>query len=751
VVHGPDSEVLFCNPMASTLLGLTEEQMRGRTAADPGWRFLREDGAALPLEEYPVNQVLSSGQAVYSVMVGIRYPDRAEPDWVLCNGFPVSDSKGKVLQVVVTFSDITERRRVEKKLRESEELYRSILNASPDGVAITDTEGRILMVSRVARTMFAIEQEEDMIGRPAMDFIAPESRKRAASMIALRFQGAKHGMSEYLGLRADGSTFDLEINSEIIRGEQGQPAQMVTVVRDITERKRVEKALRESEERYRSIVHASPDNITIIDLEGRVLMISPAGLRMWHSEREAEMVGHQVAEFIDPADRDRALSNFALMLQGLKSGPTEYRGLRRDGSALDVEVDGELIRDAEGKPVQTVLIIRDITERKALEARLRQSQKMESVGRLAGGVAHDFNNLLTVINGYATFLSNQLNVRDPLREHAVEIGKAGERAASLTAQLLAFGRKQLIRARALDLNSVVRDAERMLQRLIGEDIELRTRLDPRLGLVMADPDQIHQVIVNLAANARDAMPYGGTLEIATAEVEVDKTDAAGHPDAAPGWHVLLTVTDSGMGMTKEVRQQLFEPFFTTKEQGKGTGLGLATVYGIVRQSNGWTEVRSEVGQGSEFRIYLPRIVAGPPPEDEPVAPRREEDGHETVLVVEDQDAVRRLTTAILKAYGYHVLEAGSGAEACAIAAEAAGEIHLLLTDVVMPGMNGTVLSERLREFRPGLKVVLMSGYSADMIAARGMLPEGVTYLQKPFSPQELALKVREVLSSSPVV
>jgi len=341
-------------------------------------------------------------------------------------------------------------------------------------------------------------------------------------------------------------------------------------------------------------------------------------------------------------------------------------------------------------------------------------------------------------------------VRDPRRGYALEIAKAGEHAASLTSQLLAFGRKQVIRPRAIDLNGVVADAERMLQRLIGEDIELVTTLAPRLGPVMADPDQIHQVIMNLAVNARDAMPHGGKLEIATAEVEVDTASAAAHADAAPGRSVRLTVTDTGIGMAEDVRRNIFEPFFTTKEPGQGTGLGLAMVYGIVRQNDGWIEVDSEYGRGSTFRVYLPRTDASVAADDEEPAAANVPRGDETVLIVEDQGSVRRLARMILVAQGYHVLEAANGADAHAVLRGHAGGIDLLLTDVVMPGMDGRTLSKQLRERYPNLPVILMSGYAEDVHAHRGALAGGVAYIQKPFRPDELAAKVREILDSGSI-
>ncbi len=388
----------------------------------------------------------------------------------------------------------------------------------------------------------------------------------------------------------------------------------------------------------------------------------------------------------------------------------------------------------------------DITERLQLENQLRQAQKLESLGRLAGGVAHDFNNLLTVINGYSDLMLKALDPHSPLHSQASEINKAGERAAGLTSQLLAFSRKQVIEARALNVNAIINDTERMLRRLIGEDIEFVTALDPLVGQIMADPGQIHQVIMNLVVNARDAMPNGGKLEITTKNVDVDESAAALHGGRVPGKYVLMTVTDTGIGMDEKILQSAFEPFFTTKEHGQGTGLGLSTVHGIVQQSGGWIRVWSAVGQGTSFDIYLPRIDACPVPDREALATTEVGHGGETVLVVEDQEEVRRLTRTILESYGYHVLEAASGAEAFRFAKAHSGEIHLLLTDVILPGMNGKTLSEHLRILRPKLKVIFTSGYPADVISRRGVLEQDVAYLPKPFSPESLAVKVREVLT-----
>jgi PAS domain S-box-containing protein len=523
-----------------------------------------------------------------------------------------------------------------------------------------------------------------------------------------------------------------------------------------------EQALRASEERYRRVSSVISD----IAFSCRAADSGEYAID-WLTGATERITGYSPDELkakgcwgsiVVEDDRARFDEHVAGLAPG-SSGSCELQVRHKDGSVrwLASWVECVLLPDAPHTPRLYGGLV-DITERKRAEGervrlqhQLAQAQKMESVGRLAGGVAHDFNNLLTVINGYAGFLSKELAVRDPaLREYALEIGKAGDRAASLTRQLLAFSRKQVIAPRAINLNGVVTDAERMLQRLIGDDIELVTRLAPHLGLVMADPDQIQQVIINLAVNARDAMPDGGHLEISTADVEVDTAMVAIHTDATAGHYVLVTVTDTGVGMTAAVLRNLFEPFFTTKERGKGTGLGLAMVYGILRQSNGWIDVQSDVGRGSTFHIYLPRIDSAAAVDEVKPAVTDPLRGKETVLIVEDQQAVRGLARKMLQERGYHVLEASDGREALSIVRRHSGEIDLLLTDVVMPGMDGRTLSEQLRELRPNLKVILMSGHSEDVITERGVLASGLMYIQKPFTPDGLAVKVREALGDGAI-
>lgn len=514
------------------------------------------------------------------------------------------------------------------------------------------------------------------------------------------------------------------------------------------ERKRVEEALRQSEEKFSKIFRSTPDAISITTLaEGRYLDVNDSFLEMTGYKRE-EVIGRTALElklWADPQGRERWLAG--LMAESrlhdqefafhLKSGETRIGVL----SAEIIELTGEPC---------LLAVIRDVTDRRTLEQQLRQAQKMEAVGRLAGGVAHDFNNLLMVIRGHSELLRHRLAEDNALRHHAVEIDKAAARAAGLTQQLLAFSRKQMVQPRVLDLNAVVSDTEAMLRRLIGEDIELVTRLEAALGHVKADPGQIEQVILNLAVNARDAMPRGGKLILETENVELDAMFVSQHPGARAGRYVMVAVSDSGVGMNAETQAHIFEPFFTTKPMGQGTGLGLATVYGIVKQSDGYISVYSEPGRGTSFKVYLPRVDEEAAPVRPPVAVEAAARGTETVLLVEDEEPVRNLTREFLSSKGYRVLEAAAGQDALRVAASHTGPIHLLLTDVVMPGMGGRELAEQLLQLRPQTRVIYMSGYTDDAIVQHGVLDPGMIFLAKPFTLETLARKLREVLDAAPI-
>ncbi len=590
-------------------------------------------------------------------------------------------------------------------------------------------------------------------------WVTPEERSRFVQ--AMEEQGVVRGMECRLKCK-DGGEILVSLTGRRVAGPDGKTSLYEGFIEDITARERQMEALREAEEAIRdrerqlSTIYSSVvDAIFLLSVgpwpEFRFLTVNDALLRMTGLTAE-QVVGRTVQQVIPEPSLTLVLGKYRQAIEGSEvvrwEETTTYPAGTKSGEVVITP-----IIDETGCCTHLVGLVHELTEAKRsaaekeqLQEQLRQAQKLESIGRLAGGVAHDFNNLLTIINGYAGLLAEQLRAQAQLLGYVTEIQKAGDNAASLTGQLLAFSRKQVIRPRPLDLNSVVRDAERMLQRLMGEDIEFRTTLDPQPAWVMADPAQIHQVMINIAANSRDAMPDGGRFELITSNVEIVPADPSNDRGATPGRFVLTTLRDTGTGMTEEVRQNIFEPFFTTKQLGKGAGLGLATVYGIIRQSGGWIDVQSQLGQGSSFNIYLPRIDAGPLPADDGPASRDELRGGETVLVVEDDDAVRELTTTILRGHGYNVLDAGNGQEACRVAKAHTGRIHLLLTDVVMPGMNGKELSKLLLDLYPQLKVLLMSGYAENVIARRGVLDSEVAFIQKPFTSNGLAAKIRQLLA-----
>jgi PAS domain S-box-containing protein len=507
---------------------------------------------------------------------------------------------------------------------------------------------------------------------------------------------------------------------------------------------RIRRQLIQREELFRLITENAADMIAVVDGNENRLYNSPSYERVLGYTPE-EMQKSHALEQVHPED-------LPLVKAAAEESRTkgfgrriEYRMRHKDGSWRLLESTSNTIHDSEGLTGRLVIVNRDITDRRRLEEQFRQSQKMEAVGRLSGGIAHDFNNILGVIIGYGEILQERMKSDDALAGCVDEILNASRRAAQLTRQLLAFSRQQVLEPKVVDLNMIIRDTEKMLRRVIGEDIEFNTVLDPLLANIKADQGQIEQVILNLAVNARDAMPDGGELKITTQNAVMSDLDVQRYSyPVKPGRYVLLTVSDTGIGMAQETQAHIFEPFFTTKEKGKGTGLGLATVYGVVKQSDGYIEVHSELGVGTTFKIYLPRVEAAVEVEKDNSVPTASLSGQETILLVEDEDALRILTRNVLQAMGYTVLEASDGEKACEVSRKFGAEIHLLLTDVVMPGMNGPALAEQLVAQRPNTKVLYISGYTGQAVG-QGVLPAGSNFLTKPFTRDRLAQKVREAL------
>jgi two-component system, cell cycle sensor histidine kinase and response regulator CckA len=649
------------------------------------------------------------------------------------------------MRLVAKAAQLVERGRAGDRLLESERRFRQLAENINEVFWIVDPDERAMLYVSPAyeeiwgRTCESLYARHDSY----LEAVHPDDRQKILAATWRQRRGEQTD-EEYRVVRPDGSARWIHDRAFPIKDEGGRVVRIVGVAEDITERKHAEEEVRRSEQRYRLLFDSNPQPMWVFDLETlRFLEINEAAVHHYGYSRE-EFLSMTIKDIRPPEDIPALVQTLAAPVAGLeKAGAWKHR--KKDGSIIAVEIASHQLTFA-GRSAELVLV-NDITERKQLEEQLRQSQKMEAVGQLAGGIAHDFNNLLTVINGYSDLTLKRLPAEDPLRLNLEEIRKAGERAASLTRQLLAFSRKQVLQPKVLDLNVVVRETEKLLRRLIGEDIELRAALEPRLGSVKADPGQIEQVLMNLAVNARDAMPRGGKLTIGTENAYLDEGYVAHHIAVAPGRYVMLSVSDTGTGMDEQTQARIFEPFFTTKEAGKGTGLGLSTVYGIVKQSGGHLWVYSEVGRGTTFKVYLPRVDEGAREYGQAPGPVEGLQGTETILLAEDDELVRNMTRIILSDYGYRVLAASNGEAAISICERAEGPIHLLLTDVVMPGMSGRELADRIALLRPGVKVLFMSGYTEDAIVHHGVLDEGVNFLQKPFTPDDLARRVKEVLGS----
>jgi PAS domain S-box-containing protein len=637
----------------------------------------------------------------------------------------------------------TEQARAEEARRQGEERFRALIEHGADAVALVAPDGTLLFASHSIERLLGFAPVE-LVGHPGFEQVHPDDVPRVYS--ALRDIIASPGTPAGLELRwrhKDGSWRNIDA---VAVDRLAEPAVGAIVVnfRDVTERHTAEAALRESEERYRTLVEGVRDIIFALSPEGTIASLNPAFETITGWRRE-EWVGQPFERLVHPEDLPLALELLGRVVRGELRPASQFRVRTAKG---DYRV-GEFSATPQLRESRLVGILgigRDVTERVQLEQQLRQAQKMEAVGRLAGGIAHDFNNILTAITGYADLLLEDLGATDPRRQDADEIHKAADRAAGLTRQLLAFSRQQVLQPTVIEVNKLVGDLEKMLRRLLGEDVELTTRLAPTTGRVKADPGQLEQVIMNLAVNARDAMPTGGKLTLETGNMDLDESYATDHYPARAGPFVMLAVSDTGIGMSEETQAHMFEPFFTTKEKGKGTGLGLATVYGIIKQSGGFVWVYSELGHGTTFKLYLPRVQELAERASEPAqAPARPARGTETVLVVEDEAPVRSIARQVLERHGYTVLEAPSAEAALDLVTRYSGTIHLLLTDVVMPGLNGRELATKLASLRPDARVIFMSGYTDDAVTRHGVLEPGSAYVQKPFTPDAIARRVREVL------
>ncbi len=727
-----DYRFLAVNPSFERMTGLKAENIVGRTVRDimPG------------TEQYWIDRygkVALTGEPAYfenySGEIG-KY-------------FEVTAYQPAQNQFACIFADITDRKLAEAAIRESEEKFSTAFENAPILMIITSIEDGSIIDINAAVTKLTGFTREEAIGRKTheLGWIKPEERT--------------HLLQE---LEETGSTEGREIEAQDRNGKKIQclvfrkvitisgHKRLLTLAQDITERKQAQDAVRESEAVFRMTFTQSPVGAAIVSLGNKFISTNLAFCNfLGYSENE--LIGKTIADVTYPADVEKGMPELKMITEGkLESANIEKRYLRKDGKVVWGDLTISLVLNANNTPLYFIPIIQDITKRKLaedekekLQTQLTQAQKMESVGRLAGGVAHDFNNMLGVILGRTQMALDQIDPSHPLHDDLEEIQTAAERSADITRQLLAFARKQTVAPQVLDLNETLADMKKMLQRLIGEDIDLAWMPGRNLWPVKMDPSQINQILANLCVNARDAIEGVGRVTLETENIVIDEAWCADHKDFTPGEYVFLAVSDDGCGMSRAVLSRIFEPFFTTKEVGKGTGLGLATVYGIVKQNQGFVNVYSEPGHGTTFKIYLPRHLAKENHLPENALAKPAAHGHETILLVEDEPAILKMTTIMLERLGYVVLAASRPGEAIRLAQENPGKIDLLMTDVVMPEMNGRDLAKNLLSLYPDIKRLFMSGYTADVIAHQGVLDEGVHFIQKPFYKNALASKIREAL------
>ncbi len=688
--------------------------------------------------------------------------ERLVPYWVLGSGLLIS-----VLAFVITLLQtraLTAARRLgadlqaaERRLRQANERFE--LATSAVSSAIYDCpfrNGTVVWTRGLTELAGYRVEEAGPTSAWWLERVHPDDQARVQERVKAAAGGSDFE-AEYRFRAKDGHYLHVLDRARFVRDPAGRPVRIVGSMIDISARKRADAVLEASEARHRAVLESAMDAIVGMDHEGRVTEFNPAAERLFGWTR-ADVLGQELATvIIPPSYREahrRGLARYLATGQTvILGGRVEVAARRADGSEFPVELTVTRVRM--GNPPAFNAYIRDLTEQKraeaarsSLEAQLRQAQKMEAIGRLAGGVAHDFNNLLTVISGRAHMLLTRLKPGEPMHRDVELIQKTSQRAVALTSQLLAFSRKQVVQPRVLELGPLVAELAPMIQRMIGEDVELSVGPVEGSGRVKVDPSQMQQVLMNLMVNARDAMPGGGRITVCIQDVDVNEATAIGQANLPPGSYVTLAVSDTGTGMSAETAARIFEPFFTTKEQGKGTGLGLSTVYGIVEQSRGHIEVRSELGRGTTFTIYLPRVAeplaAGPPAE----VARRLRTTARTVLVVDDEPEVLELATEILRRIGYAVLEAPDGPAALQVAARHPGEIHLLVTDMVMPGMSGRDLAERMRALRASLRVLYISGFVQDASARATLASEHSAFVAKPFTPELLLDRVRELLATA---
>lgn len=706
------------------------------------WVGFHDNGTQYTALEWPLARTVLTNEAVGAQEIRIRRGDGSD-GFVRVSSAPVQDAEGKVVAAVGIVVDVTEQRTAERAVRATDERFRFVAKATNDVIWDWDIRTNALVWNDSVEKVFGHRQNKIY---PEIQWwrehIHPEDRDRViAGLQAVIDNGGTSWTDQYRYRRADGNYANVLDRGSIARDNTGAAIRVIAAMTDVTERSRSEAAIRFQAQ----LLNAVQQAVVATDPEGIVIFWNDFAKKLYGWTPE-EAVGKMIQELTpSPFLREHGGEIGQRGATG-ESWTGEFLMQGKSGKPFPALITTSPVLDQRGTILGYVRVSIDLSERRALEEQFRQSQKMDAVGRLAGGIAHDFNNLLTVIRLNTEILLDGFQPGDPRSEDVNQIRSAAERASSLTQQLLAFSRKQILQPRVLDMNSVVATVEPMLRRLIGEDISIASSCGAR-GYVVADPGQLEQILVNLVVNARDAMPQGGTINIETDNVELDENYTSEHAPVIPGRYIMLAVGDNGVGMSKDTKEHAFDPFFTTKEAGKGTGLGLATVYGIVKQSGGYVWIYSEPGLGTTLKLYFPEVSSATAFDtgEYKSAARETARGSETILLVEDEEAVRGLTSRILEKQGYRVIAAQHGREAMEIATKEEGRIDLVLTDIVMPGMNGRGLVERLAGIRPRIKSLYMSGYTDDDIIRRGFIEPSRSFLQKPFTSDALLQTVRKVL------
>jgi PAS domain S-box-containing protein len=707
------------------------------------WVGFHSDGTPYLALEWPLARTVLSRESVRGEEIRIQRGDGTD-GFIRMSSAPVLDASGQVIAAVGIVVDVTESRQAERAMKSTDERLRFVAKATTDVIWDWDIKTNALVWNDSVEKVFGHKQHQIY---PEIewwyDHLHPEDRERViAGLRDVLDQGGKSWSDQYRYRRADGTYANVSDRGYVARDSVGLPLRMIGAMTDVTEKTRADAAIRFQAQ----LLNAVQQSVVATDPEGIVIFWSKfaENLYGWTAQ---EAVGKTIQELTpSPFLRDHDTQIAERGAAG-EAWTGEFLVQGKSGKPFPALLTTSPVLDERGRVLGFVRVSIDLTERRNLEEQFRQSQKMDAVGRLAGGIAHDFNNLLTVIRLNTEIILEGFDPTDPRSDDVKQIKSAAERASSLTRQLLAFSRKQILQPRVLDMNSVVGTVEPMLKRLIGEDVAIISNCSAR-GYVVADPGQLEQVLVNLVVNARDAMPQGGRISIETKNVQLDENYTSEHAPVVAGSYVMLAVTDNGIGMTRETREHAFDPFFTTKEAGKGTGLGLATVYGIVKQSGGYAWIYSEPGSGTAVKLYFPEVSAAAAfggIGDHPAAAKAANRGSETILLVEDEEAVRGLACRILERQGYRVIPAQHGRDAMEIATKEEGRIDLVLTDVVMPGMNGRGLVERLTGIRPAIKSLYMSGYTDDDIIRRGFIEPSKSFLQKPFTSEALLETVRKVL------